>query len=135
MAYLLDTNICIYIRKEKSIELKSKISSIDNFELLLSSITVAELEFGVAKSSQPKKNSEALKIFLSSFRIIDFDRNAAAQYGYIRAFLEKKGTPIGANDLLIASIAKSLDLTLVTNNEREFSRVEGLKIENWIKGN
>lgn len=133
MAYLLDTNICIYVRKEQSPKLKSKFSSVGDSNLLLSSITVAELEFGVAKSSQPEKNSEALKTFLSNFQIIDFDSKAARQYGLIRALLEKRGTPIGANDMLIAAIAKSLDLTLVTNNEKEFSRIEGLKIENWTK--
>jgi tRNA(fMet)-specific endonuclease VapC len=133
MAYLLDTNICIYIRREQSLKLKSKFYSVASSDLLLSSITVAELEFGVAKSSQPGKNSEALKNFLLEFKIIDFDSKAAQQYGLIRASLEKQGTPIGANDMLIAAIAKSNDLTLVTNNEREFSRVEGLKIENWTK--
>lgn len=133
MAYLLDTNICIYIRRERSLKLKSKFYSVASSDLLLSSITVAELEFGVAKSNQPGKNSEALKNFLSKFKIIDFDSKAAQQYGLIRASLEKQGTPIGANDMLIAAIAKSNDLTLVTNNEREFSRVEGLKIENWAQ--
>jgi len=133
MAYLLDTNICIYIRRERSLKLKSKFYSVASSDLLLSSITVAELEFGVAKSNQPEKNSEALKNFLSEFKIIDFDSNAARHYGLIRASLEKQGTPIGANDMLIAAIAKSQDLTLVTNNEKEFSRVEGLKIENWTK--
>jgi tRNA(fMet)-specific endonuclease VapC len=133
MAYLLDTNICIYIRKEQSVKLKEKFLSIGSSNLYVSSITVAELEFGVAKSLQVEKNTEALNRFLLGLNTVDFDRAAAKQYGIIRALLEKKGTPIGANDMLIASIAKSLDFTLVTNNEREFSRVEGLKIENWLK--
>lgn len=133
MAYLLDTNICIYLLKEQPSKLKLKFSSVQSTDLYLSSITIAELEFGVAKSTQAEKNSEALKVFLSSFQIIDFDSRAARQYGLIRALLEKQGTPIGANDMLIAAIAKSLDLTLVTNNEKEFARINGLKIENWTK--
>jgi tRNA(fMet)-specific endonuclease VapC len=111
--------------------LKQKFISIGKNSIHVSSITVAELEFGVAKSSQQEKNSETLRKFLLGLNIVDFDRAAAKEYGQIRAILEGKGTPIGANDLLIASIAKSRDYTLVTNNEREFSRIDGLKIENW----
>jgi tRNA(fMet)-specific endonuclease VapC len=131
MRYLLDTNICIYLRKDQSPKLKQKfyLAGINN--LYISSITVAELEFGVAKSSQSEKNAEVLEKFLSELKAIDFDIAAAREYGRIRALLEKNGTPIGSNDILIASTAISRDFILVTNNEREFSRVDRLKIENW----
>ena len=85
------------------------------------------------KSSIPERNREALEIFLTPLEIVDFDYNATIEYGKIRADLERKGTPIGPLDTLIASHALSLDLTLITNNEKEFSRIPGLKIENWTK--
>ena len=133
MAYLLDTNICIYLTKNQPARVKEKFLSIDKKLIFISSITVAELEYGVEKSAYLKKNEEALREFLSEITIINFDAPAAAHYGNIRASLEKQGTPIGSNDLLIAAIAKCADLTLITNNEREFGRVAGLKIENWVK--
>lgn len=132
MAYILDTNTCVYVIKRQPISVKEKFMTIDPDQLFISSITLAELEYGVAKSSQVKNNSIVLKEFLSRIKVVDFDSKAAYQYGLIRSLLEKKGTPIGSNDLLIAAIAKSLDFTLITNNEREFMRVEGLKIANWI---
>jgi tRNA(fMet)-specific endonuclease VapC len=131
MRYLLETNICIYLRKDQSPKLKQKFYSVGRNNLYISSITVAELEFGVAKSSQSEKNAEALKKFLSELQTVDFDPAAAREYGRIRALLEKNGSPIGSNDMLIASTAISRDFVLVTNNEREFRRVEKLKIENW----
>lgn len=85
------------------------------------------------KSSNPERNREALEIFLTPLEIIDFDYNATVEYGKIRAGLERIGTPIGPLDTLIAAHAISLDLTLITNNEKEFSRIVGLKIENWTK--
>ena len=101
--------------------------------LPFSSITLAELYYGIMKSSNPKKNQEALDKFLIPLEILYFDYPATIEYGKIRADLEKKGTPIGALDTLIASHAKSLNLTLVTNNEKEFERIPDLKIENWTK--
>jgi len=99
----------------------------------ISTITLAELQFGIMKSSNPQKNQEALDKFLTPLEIIDFDSKATVEYGIIRANLEKKGAPIGPLDTLIAAHAKSLDLTLITNNEKEFERIPGLKIENWTK--
>ena len=100
-------------------------------DLCISSITLAELEFGACKSNNPLKNRAALTIFLADIKILPFDDKAATEYGDIRATLEMHGTPIGANDLLIAAHARSLQLILVTNNLKEFERVDGLKVENW----
>jgi tRNA(fMet)-specific endonuclease VapC len=133
MEYLLDTNICIYIIKKKPISVFEKFKSLSIGSIGISSITLAELQYGVMKSSNPEKNQEALEKFITPLEIIDYDYNATIEYGKIRADLEKKGTPIGPLDTLIASHAKSLDLTLITNNEREFERIIGLKVENWTK--
>jgi tRNA(fMet)-specific endonuclease VapC len=131
--YLLDTNICIYIIKRKPVHVVEKFKSLAFGSIGISSITLAELQYGIMKSSFPDKNREALEIFLTPLEIVDFDYNATVEYGKIRADLEKKGTPIGPLDTLIASHALSLDLTLITNNEKEFNRITGLKIENWVK--
>ncbi len=131
MEYLLDTNICIYIIKKKPAHVFEKFKTLEIGSIGISGITLAELRYGIMKSSNIEKNSEALERFLTPLDIVDFDSNAAKEYGKIRADLEKKGTPIGPLDMLIASHAKSLNLTLVTNNEREFSRVSELKVENW----
>ena len=133
MEYLLDTNICIYIIKKRPINVFEKFRSLSVGSIGISSITLAELQYGIMKSSNPEKNQEALDKFLTPLEILDFDYKATTEYGKVRADLEKKGTPIGPLDTLIASHAKSLDLTLVTNNEREFDRISGLKIENWTK--
>ncbi len=99
----------------------------------ISSITMAELEYGVKKSTQPEKNQIALNQFLFPLEILDFDTDAAFLYGVIRAELERKGSPVGSLDTLIAAHARSLDMTLVTNNEKEFNRIRGLKIGNWAE--
>ena len=99
----------------------------------ISTITLAELQYGVRKSAQPEKNQLALSQFLIPLEIVGFDLKAAVEYGEIRATLEKDGTPIGPLDTLIAAHAKSLNLILVTNNEKEFKRVAGLEVENWTK--
>ncbi|MBQ9487652.1 MAG: type II toxin-antitoxin system VapC family toxin [Selenomonadaceae bacterium] len=131
MKYMLDTNICVYIMKKKPVRALEKFSLCDAGDICISSITLAELEFGVCKSSSPLKNKFALTMFLSGIEVVSFDRKAAAEYGNIRADLEKQGKPIGGNDFLIAAHARSLNLTLVTNNVKEFCRVKDLKIENW----
>lgn len=133
MEYLLDTNICIYIIKNRPIIVFDKFKSLLIGSIGISTITLAELQFGIMKSSNPQKNQEALDKFLTPLEIIDFDSKATIDYGIIRANLEKKGTPIGSLDTLIAAHAKSLDLTLITNNEKEFERIPGLKIDNWTK--
>ena len=133
MEYLLDTNICIYIIKKRPTNVLKKFESLSPGDVAISSITLAELYYGIMKSSDPMKNQEALDKFLIPLEILDFDYTATIDYGKIRADLEKKGTPIGPLDTLIASHAKSLNLTLVTNNEKEFERIPGLKLENWTK--
>ena len=131
MKYLLDTNICIYLIKNKPKKLLTKIHKTPLSEIAVSSITIAEMEYGIAKSTKPTESRIALMKFLLPFEIIDFTEEAAPHYGSIRCDLQKKGTPIGNMDLLIASIALAHGLTLVTNNVKEFSRIDNLKIEDW----
>jgi tRNA(fMet)-specific endonuclease VapC len=133
MDYLLDTNICIYIIKKKPAKVFDKFKNLTIGDVGISSITLAELQYGIEKSSSPTKNKEALEKFLTPIEIVDYGYAATVEYGIIRAELEKKGIPIGPLDTLIASHAKSLDVILVTNNVREFDRIPGLKIENWVK--
>ena len=130
--YLLDTNICIYIIKKKPIEVLKKLKTKSKKDIYISSITVAELEYGVAKSIYPEKNKISLIEFLSIFNILNFDDNDAAEFGTIKADLAKKGKIIGPMDLLISAQTRSKKLILVTNNVKEFERVEGIKIENWL---
>jgi tRNA(fMet)-specific endonuclease VapC len=132
MRYMLDTNICIYLIKKKPAQVLEKLKKLSIADVAISSITLAELEYGVAKSSQPQQNSEALHAFVAPLEILPFDDRAACRYGEIRAFLEGKGKVIGAMDMLIAAHAGSLGLTLATNNLREFQRVPGLEVENWV---
>jgi len=132
MKYLLDTNIVAYIINKKPESVLDKFQTINLNDIVLSSIVVAELWYGVAKSQKRLQNKVALEAFLEPLLILDFDSNAAEFYANIRANLERSGSIIGGNDLLIAAHAVSLDLVLITNNVKEFERVEGLKIENWI---
>jgi len=131
MKYLLDTNICIYIIKKKPETVLKKVQSLATSDLCVSSITVAELKYGVEKSQQVARNQQALEMFLLPLVIMPFDKDAAISYGKIRAKLEAKGQPIGSLDTLIAAHALSLGYTVVTNNTREFDRVPGLQVENW----
>jgi tRNA(fMet)-specific endonuclease VapC len=131
MKYLLDTNICIYLIKEKPSRVIEKFREVAPLEVGISAITVAELLYGAAKSQFPERNEVALREFLLPLTVVDFDFEAAKYYGYIRSILEKQGKPIGGMDLLIAAHALSLNLVVVTNNEREFRRIENLKVENW----
>ncbi|WP_353722110.1 type II toxin-antitoxin system VapC family toxin [Dyadobacter sp. 676] len=132
MKYLLDTNIVAYIIKRRPIEVLHKLQSLDWTEIAISSIVAAELWYGVEKSQLKEQNRAALEAFLRPFTILDFDTRAAVAYASIRADLESKGKVIGANDLLISAHALSRGLILVTNNVKEFERVGGLQIENWI---
>ena len=132
MRYLLDTNICIYLIKKKPLQVLEKLRTLAIADVGISAITLAELEFGVAKSSRPPQNNEALQTFVVPLEILPFDDRAACSYGEIRAYLEKKGQPIGSLDMLIAAHASSLSLTLVTNNLREFKKVPGLNVESWV---
>lgn len=131
MKYMLDTNICIYAIKKKPKIVIANIMAHDPDDICISSITYAELMHGVEKSQSVEKNRFALSLFLSAIEIRDFHALAAEEYGRVRAVLERRGTPIGPLDLLIAGHAKSEGCVLVTNNIREFQRVEGLKVEDW----
>jgi tRNA(fMet)-specific endonuclease VapC len=132
MGYLLDTNICIYLIKRKPESVLRRLSETPLGQIGISSITIAELDYGARKSLNVEKNLTALGHFLVPFEIFSFDYNATVEYGKIRSSLEKKGTPIGPLDTLIAAHAQSLNYTLVTNNQNEFQRIEGLQIENWV---
>lgn len=134
MKYLLDTNTCIYVINRKPPSALAHIRSKRPVDIAISTVTIAELEYGVYRSRKTDQNRIALLEFLVPFTILDFDHDAAAVYGSIRASLESKGTPIGPMDLLIAAQALSQSLVLVTNNEREFRRLAGLNIENWTTG-
>lgn len=116
MKCLLDTNICIYIIKKKPSQVLQKFNAYSVGDIGISSITVAELEFGVHKSKFSERNQQALSMFLLPLTVVDFDAAAAHLYGIIRATLEKQGTPIGSLDTLIAAHALSLQVTLITNN-------------------
>ena len=131
--YLLDTNICIYLINKKPESLISRLKRVMKSGVGLSSITLSELEYGVQKSQRPQENAVNLVRFLLPFEILPFDEKAAEAYGIIRADLERHGRVIGNMDMLIAAHAKSLDTTLVTNNEKEFRRIPDLCIENWTR--
>ena len=133
MKYMLDTNICIYAIKHKPDTVIRKFLSHDPEELCISAITYAELRHGAEKSMAVERNRIAMSLFLSPITILQFDQHAAEEYGRIKAELEKKGTPIGPMDTLIAGHAKSRGLILVTNNTREFNRVVGLTVEDWAR--
>ena len=131
MRYMLDTNIVAYAKNNRPEVVYERMSRFDPEDLCVSVITLAELEYGVFNSSNPERNQLALTLFLANIEVVPFNDDAAVEYGRIRADLKRKGTPIGANDLMIAAHAKSLGVTLVTNNTREFERVEELMLEDW----
>lgn len=133
MIFMLDTDICIYIIKRKPAGVLKRLESLQPGQLAMSEITFAELMNGAKKSRYVEANLEKLNALGELIDIRPFDKQAAVSYGDVRSRLEKKGETIGGNDLLIAAHALSLNWTLVTNNDREFSRVEGLKMENWAK--
>ncbi len=128
---MLDTNICIYLIKQKPPEVLNRFREYQVGDIAISSITLAELRYGVAKSGYREKNTKALDEFIMPLEILSFDEEATQAYGEIRAALEKLGTPIGSMDLLIAAHAVSLGVTLVTNNTKEFDRVHGLSVVDW----
>jgi tRNA(fMet)-specific endonuclease VapC len=132
MKYLLDTNICIALIRQKSEAILQKLTTLAPGDVGISCITLAELFYGSAKSTHPEQNNSALEQFLLSLELVDFDQQAASAYGKIRAELEKNGKIIGSMDMLIAAQAISLGTILVTNNTREFKRVSGLLLEDWI---
>lgn len=133
MKFMLDTNICIYAIKHKPEVVLQRLKENLHEGLCISAITLAELEHGVAKSAAPERNAAALLQFLAILEVLPFDDLASVEYGKICAYLQKQGTPIGTMDMLIAAHAKSENLTLVTNNTREFARVPDLKLANWAE--
>ena len=128
---MLDTNICIYLIRQKPPQVIRRLEATAVSVVGISSITLSELEFGVCKSGRPDQNRAALIGFLASLEVLLYDDMAAQHYGEIRAYLEQQGTPIGSLDTLIAAHARSLDCVLVTNNTSEFARVPRLGLENW----
>ena len=133
MKYLLDTNICVLLIRQKSPQILTQLTSHPITDIGISAMTVAELQYGVQKSSRPAQNQQALDQFLLPLAIISFGENDAAADGQIRANLDAQGLPIGAFDTLIAAQAVQHNLILVTNNVREFARVPGLASEDWAK--
>ena len=132
MKIMLDTNTCIAVIKRKPSQVLKRLSAYKVGEIGISWVTLAELEFGVAKSRHLEKNQAALDEFVLPLEIANFDRETARVYGRVRATLERKGAPIGSLDMMIGAHALSLGATLATNNTREFSRIKGLTIVDWL---
>jgi tRNA(fMet)-specific endonuclease VapC len=132
MKVMLDTNTCIAIIKRKSPQVLKHLNDYKVGEIGISWVTLAELEFGVAKSQHQEKNQAALDEFVLPLEIANFNGEIARVYGRMRAALEKKGTPIGALDMMIGAHALTLGVTLATNNTREFSRIKGLSVIDWL---
>ena len=128
---MLDTNIVIYVIKRRPIEILTTFNQHAG-QMCISNITLAELLHGVEKSSRPRYNLQKTEDFISRLEVLDYNNKVAAHYGNIRASLEKEGNTIGVNDLHIAAHARSEGLILVTNNLKEFERVEALRLENWV---
>jgi len=132
MLYMLDTNICSYIIRNKPQNIKEKLKSVEkDHTIALSTVVVSELIYG-AKKKKSEKLFDLVLSFIENFQIMDFDKNSALAYATIRVELETTGNIIGSNDLFIAAHAKGSDAILVTNNTKEFERVEGLRLENWV---
>ena len=130
LRYMLDTDICIYVINDRPSEVR-RIFNERAEQLCISSVSLAELHYGAAKSESPARSLSVAESFAARLEVLPFEEKAAAHYGEIRAELERAGTPIGPYDLMIAGHARSQGLTLVTNNTREFERVGGLRTENW----
>ena len=132
--YMLDTDTCSYIMKRSNDAVLKRLSDLPVSDVCVSVITKSELLFGVEVSPRRRQDEAALSAFLTYVEVLDFPDEAAQHYAHIRADLKRHGTMIGANDLFVAAHARSLGLTLVTNNTREFGRVPRLMIENWAEG-
>ena len=130
--YLLDTNICIYIIKNKPESVKQKFESLDLGDIFISSVTVSELVYGAYKSKKIEQNLKSLEKFFLPLEVVDFDYKSSYEYAKLRADLEKRGLVIGQLDMQIAAVALANDMILVTNNTREFERIASLKLENWV---
>jgi tRNA(fMet)-specific endonuclease VapC len=130
---MLDTNICIYIAKHQPPEVKARFDRLKPGQLVMSAITYGELYYGAIKSNQRARALRLIEALVQDIPVEDLNSRAAQAYGEIRASLEKRGRLIGNNDLWIGAHAMALDVTLATNNEREFKRITGLAVENWTK--
>ena len=133
MKYLIDTNICIYIMNNRPVDVIKKFKQFNPGEIGISTITVSELQDGVAKSTYRNENQHRLDEFLAPLEILAYNEIAARTYGDIRFQLENRGKPIGPLDLLIAAHTLSQNLTMVTNNDKEFKRIKNLEVENWTQ--
>jgi tRNA(fMet)-specific endonuclease VapC len=131
LRYMLDTNICIYVIKNRPQGLRERFNSLAE-QLCISAVTLAEMIYGAEKSERPVENLAVVEHFAARLEVLPFAERAAAHYGQLRAELERQGTPIGGYDLMIGGHARSEGLVLVTNNRREFQRIKGLRIENWV---
>ena len=131
LKFMLDTNIVIYVIKRKPIQ-ALEVFNLHAGQMCISSITLAEMLHGAEKSAMPDQNLRRIEDFTSRLQVLEYGNKAAAHYGDIRADLERKGTPIGVNDLHIAGHARSEGLVLVTNNLKEFERVDALRFDNWV---
>jgi tRNA(fMet)-specific endonuclease VapC len=131
LAYMLDTNICIYVMKNYPQELRERFNSLAE-QLCISSITLGELHYGAEKSARRAENLIAVEHFVARLEVLPFDEKAASHYGQLRAELERAGTPCGPHDMQIGGHARSQGLIIVTNNMREFSRMKGIRVDNWV---
>ena len=130
--YMLDTDMCSHIIKEHPESMRQRFQTLAMEQLCISIVTYAELIYGVERSSSKRVNRPIIEDFARHLDIMDWDTKAADQYGVIRTELEAAGTPIGAMDMMIAAHTKSIRAVLVTNNQKHFTKIKGLKIENWI---
>ncbi len=131
LEYMLDTNICIYVIKNYPPKLRERFNRLAE-QLCISSITLGELRYGAEKSARQLDNLDAVEQFTERLEILPFSAKAAVHYGQLRAELERRGRPVGALDMLIAAQARAEGLVVVTNNAREFRRISGLRVENWV---
>jgi tRNA(fMet)-specific endonuclease VapC len=131
--YMLDTNICIHIRRERPVEILNRFRALRSGDAVISVITYGELRYGAEKSRERRRALELLEALVTLIPVESMPFEAAVAYGSIRAALEERGEMIGNNDLWIAAHARAAEFTLVTNNEREFRRVPGLTVENWAR--
>ncbi|MBX9907243.1 MAG: type II toxin-antitoxin system VapC family toxin [Beijerinckiaceae bacterium] len=131
LTYMLDTNICIYLIKDKLPALRQHFRDVDG-RVCMSTVTLGELKYGAEKSDRRSQNFEALERFADRMTVLPFDALAAAHYGELRAVLARAGTPCGPLDTQIGAHARSQSLIVVTNNRREFDRMPGLRVENWV---
>ncbi|HEX9463054.1 MAG TPA: tRNA(fMet)-specific endonuclease VapC [Alphaproteobacteria bacterium] len=132
LRYMLDTDICIYALKDRPATLRGRFNRLAE-QICISAVTLAELAFGAERSARPSENLAVVSLFVGQLDVLPFGERAAMHYGNLRAELARKGRPTGPYDLMICAHARSEGLILVTNNVRDFERMNGLRIENWAK--